>query len=104
MAQTTRAVLAKQATNSAKKAPLLLAGPRGWSCSAGGWVVSRSRAHSPIRDGGIGSRDGRPPASYSREGRERFGGARCCYYAGVCPIPPQPPRGATPAKPENKKR
>src|SRR5262249_49851625 len=60
-ASPTRTMLV-HATGSAKKAPLLLAGPRGYACSAGGWVVVPPPRTFPIRDGGIGSYDGRPPA------------------------------------------
>src|SRR5262249_62282087 len=92
-----------QATCSVKRAPAFVGGAKGTVMQRGRLGGIRLPRTFPNSRRWNWFRDGRPPASYSREGRERFGGARCYYCAGVRPIPLQPPRGATPAKSENKK-
>ena len=47
----------------------------------------------PIRDRGIGSGDGRPQASYSREGAGTVWRCSMLLLRGGAPHPPSPPRG-----------
>jgi hypothetical protein len=78
-----------------EKGPALLAGPRGQSCSAGGWVVSRSRAHSQFGTVELVP-DGRSPAVIPGEGGNGLAVPRVVIARGCAPHaqPPEwpPPR------------
>jgi len=58
----------------------------------------------PIRDGGIGSGDGRPQASYSREGAGTVWRCSMLLLRGGAPHTPQPPQGPPPQSLKIKKR
>jgi hypothetical protein len=74
-----------------EKGPALLAGPRGQSCSAGGWVVSRSRAHSQFGTVELVP-DGRSPAVIPGEGGNGLAVPRVVIARGCAPHA-QPPEG-----------
>jgi hypothetical protein len=78
-----------------EKGPALLAGPRGQSCSAGGWVVSRSRAHSQFGTVELVP-DGSSPAVIPGEGGNGLAVPRVVIARGCAPHaqPPEwpPPR------------